>query len=357
MTVYTELPPLQLVKAPKTLRQSWLKIVDQCPHSAYLSLKHGGGVDSHPLFRGRAFHEVVERATRACVAQGEQKIDHHLAKAILQEVLLEHVDWVVPAGEMDDLRMMVYHWAEHFVCPVDPLVEQLFHLKIGDRVVSGTVDLAWCEDDTLHIRDYKTGRSMPSQGEISGKDPETGEPKGAKSAQLIIYALLMLDGRAVGSDWLPPSINRVDARLVFPFFHHDEGLAERGLIIERPELIEHREWLTVLLNRADHGFEHGVWPAVPGSQCGVCPAPQECPIPAVLRRTEGISPYERDPSELAEDLLFMEQDVKRRKKELKSYCQVNGPVDVGSDLEASHKTVNTDPPSTRFGFHKKGSGF
>lgn len=357
MTVYVDLPQLPVVTAPKTLRQTWLRTLDVCPHSAYLSLKHGGGVDSHPLFRGRAFHETVERATRACVTQGERRVDHHLVKAILQEVLTDHPDWVVPASEMDDLRMMLFHWADSFICPDSPLVEQLFHLEMDGMIVSGTVDLAWCEGDTLHIRDYKTGRAIPSQGEVSGKNPETGENMGAKSAQLIIYSLLMCDGRAVASDWVPPSVNRIDARFIYPFFHYEEGLSERGLIIDRLELVEHRQWLAVLLNRAEAGFEQGVWPAVPGSQCGTCAAPMDCPVPALLRQTEGISPYERDASELAEDYLFMREDAKRRRKELKSYCEANGPIPIGSDLEISHKRVETVPPSTRFDIRPKGTGF
>lgn len=357
MSIYTELPQVEAVRQPKTLRQTWLRTLDKCAHSAYLSLKHDGGVESHPLFRGRAFHECVERATRACVTHGEPRVDQHLAKSILHEVLLDHPDWVVPASEMDDLRMMVYRWSEHFVCPDSPLVEQLFHLDLDGAIVSGTVDLAWCEGDTLHIRDYKTSRSTPTQDEISGRDPETGLAKGAKSAQLIIYALLMLDGHPVGSDWSAPSINRVDARLIFPFFATDEGLAERGLMIDRLELVEHREWLRVLVNRAQHGFDHGIWPAVPGSQCFTCAAPQECPVPAVLRKIQGTSPFERDPEELGEELMFMAEDVKQRKTAMKGYAKEMGPVPVGSDLEWSHKTVNTDPPSTRFGLHKRGTGF
>lgn len=372
---------LPVIQEPKTLRQTWLRVFDRCPHSGYLYLKHGGGPESHPLFRGRAFHETVERATRACVEQGEDRIDQHTAKAILQEVLLEHEDWVIPASEMDDLRMMVFHWAEAFTCPPVPLVEQLFHLPFGEHVVSGTMDLAWVDGDTLHIRDYKTGRSLPAQDDISGKDPVTGRPKGAKAAQLIIYALLLMDGHAVGRDWrLPGGVNRVDARLVFPFFSTDDGLVERGLIIDRLELVEHREWLTVLLNRADAAFSRGVWPAVPGSQCGECPAPQECPVPAVLRQNAGISPYERDPQELGEELLFMEQDTKRLRKELKAYAERFGPIPIGSDLELSFKRVDSKrmskegrerldagkpvPPgayststSTRFDIRPAGSGF
>lgn len=334
-------PPVPVMEAPKTLRQTWLRTLDKCPHSAYLALKHDGGLDSHPLFRGRAFHETVERATRACLTNGEVTIDQHTVKAILQEVLLEHEDWVVPASEMDDLRMMVYHWAESFECPVGALVEQRFHLEAFGRVVSGTVDLCWVEGGTLHIRDYKTGRGLPPQDDVAGKDPDTGSPRGAKAAQLIIYALLICDGHPVGSSWqLPGGVNRVDARLVFPFFNTDDGLVERGLVIERPELIEHREWLEVLLRRAEAGFDRGVWPAVPGSQCSVCPAPQECPVPAVLRQSQGISPYERDPGELAEEYLFLSMDASRMQKELKAYAEQHGPIPIGSDQELSHKRVD-----------------
>lgn len=382
MTTYA--PPLEVVQQPATLRQSWLRLMDRCPHSGLLYLKHDGGPQNHPMFRGTAFHATVERLAKACIAHGESRVDHHHAKAVLQEVLMENPDWVVPVKDMDDLRVMLYRWSEHFEIPPNALVEQRFHLKAEGHTISGTVDLCWVEGETLHIRDWKAGRGIVSQDDIYAKDAD-GQPKGAKALQLIIYALLAADGMLVDENGelqgkLPGQVNRFDCRFVFPFFSGDDGLLERGVVLERHELIEHRDWLKVLLNRVTAAFHTGQWPAVMGSHCSTCPAPQECPIPLTLRQLQGISPYERDPTELGEELVFLTRDRERLMASLKGYVEQFGPIQVGADQEWSHvkvesKRLNKEgraaqqageavtaemyqtSVSTRFGLRAAGEGF
>lgn len=367
-----------LVK-PKTLRQTALRYADTCPHAAYLYWKNDGGVPSSPLFRGRAFHAVAERVAKACVQHGEETIGHHDAKAILDEVLVEHPEWPVPAADMEPLRQMVFHLAETFRCPPSPLIEQLFHLDVSESTVSGTVDLAWCEDDILFLRDYKASLGgIPSWDDIAAKDDQ-GRLKGAKSFQLIVYALLIADGRPVGTDWRLPQVNFFDVAFVYPFHlaGDGEGLLERGVRISRMELIEHRSWLNALIKRVEHGFTTGRWPAVPGSQCSICPAWHECPLPEAFRQG---SPMERDPSEVAEELLFLTRDAEQARKSLKEYGARYGAIPVGSDMELSHKRTDsrrmskrgkellaagkpvpaseyTTSESLRFDFRPRGTGF
>lgn len=381
MTTYTA--PLEVVQQPASLRQSWIRLFDRCPHSGLLYLKHDGGPKNHPMMRGIVFHATVERLAKACLENGESKVDHHHAKAVLQEVLMENPDWVVPVSDMDALRVMLFHWAEHFEVPPNALVEQKFHLTMEGYTVSGTIDICWVTDGTLHVRDYKAGLGLISQDDISSKDAE-GQPKGAKALQLIVYALLAADGMLVDENGevskIDGQFNTFDLRFVFPFFSNDDGLLERGLVMERHELIEHRDWLKVLLNRVTAGFATGQWPAIPGSHCSTCPAPQECPIPPTLRQMQGISPYERDPSELGEEAMFITEDRKRLIAALKGYAEQFGPIPVGSDLEWSHKKVEsqrltregkaaqqaglsvpadayTTSTSTRFDLRKRGEGF
>lgn len=360
MTVYEQLPPVELVRRPKTYRQTFLRLADTCLYSAYLYAKHEGGVPSAPLLRGRVFHEVAERCAKACREHGETRVDPHHAKAILDEVLREFPEWGIPVADMDALRIMVHHFAENFVLPADALIEQLFHLRVGDSIVSGTVDLAWVEGDTLYLRDYKAGYGLVSQSDLASKDPETGEARGAKAFQLIVYCLLIADGWPVASDWiLPPGVNRFDTAFVYPFFTDDGGMVQRGVVIDRLELVEHRSWLELLVNRVDKGFREGRWTATPGSHCSRCPSPQECPIPPYLRKQHGTSPFERDPSELAEEYLFMTADTKRLRGELKAYAERFGAIPIGSDQELSHKRMEdkNGKVSTRFDVRRRGEGF
>jgi hypothetical protein len=374
MSRYEDLPALpQLDKEPATLRQSLIRVYDECPRAAYLSLKHGGGVPSHPQYRGTVFHKTVERCTRELMAQGEQQIDPLDAKAVMVEVLEKHPEFVVSARHMDELRIMVHKWAVAFRLPApDCQVEIPLEMPVAGRTVTGTIDLLWTSGSTLYVRDYKTGWHLYAQEDVSGKDPDTGQQKGARSAQLIVYALLAAYGH--NPVWrVPKGIETFDLAFCFPAFGDGE-LVERGVVMERAELNEHRAWLETTVKNMDRSLRTGRWQPVPGSQCARCVAPRDCPVPGLLR--PNIGPFERDPSEAAEDVLFMKADVDRLMKELKAYVQEFGPVTAGSDQVLAFTEVTSSrtdakakarleagevvPPdelfkksvSTRFGFKK-----
>lgn len=348
-------------------RQSFLRLVDKCPHSGKLYLDVDGAVPSHPLHRGRAFHLFAEKAGRAMLEHGEVEMAQADGKAILHEVLMENPDLVVPAVEMDLLRQMVFHWCESFRLPSpDAQFEEELSMEVGKATVTGTVDLSWMEGDTCHIRDYKSGWGLMPQDDVSSKD-EDGNSRGAKAFQLIVYALLKAQ---------TVKARVFDCRFVFPAF---SGLVEREVTIWADDLVEHRLFLTELVNRTI-GYElTGEWPAVPGQQCSVCPAPQRCPIPADLRPIDDLNMYEDGPLAYALAAWDLEQQRKRVLKSLKSHVEVFGPVPVGSDQEWSLKAVSssrTDAKakakleagehvpsadlfkasvSTRFGLNKKGA--
>lgn len=350
MSRWEAVTPKEPVTEPGTLRQSLLATMDKCQYAGYLAVKHRGGIPSHPLFRGRAFHEVVERACRTMAAHGEPRMAPDDVKAILSEVLADHPEWTVPAADMDVLRVMVHHWAETFVMPPMAVVEAPFRMELAGRTVTGTIDLLWVEGDTVFIRDYKAGFGLYAQDEVSGKDSETGRQRGARAAQLIIYSLLVADGKSEAFQ-LPKGVNRFDTAFVFPMFRNEHGLVHRGVTIERPELIEHREWLGGLVRTVADRFTTGRFNTVPGTHCSRCPANTECPLPARMRMG---SPFERDPREAAEDWLFMNRDAQQLKKELRAYVDVFGPIPVGVDQELAFIPVpKENPTSSRFDLRKR----
>lgn len=331
--------PKQPVPAPATYRQSLLSMADKCQYGAFLYAKHDGGVASHPMFTGTAFHAVAARATETLLATGNERIAPDDVKAIMVEVLEENPGWVIPAANMDSLRVMLTHWAEAFVLP-DPSVrvEQTFSMEVAGQTVTGTIDLLWVKDNTLYVRDYKAGFYLYPQDEVFGKDVGTGQPRGAKAAQLITYAALVADGKSE-SFTLPRGVNFFDLAFVFPMYKMDEGpLAERGGKMSRPELLEHRLWLDGLVKKTARAFEDNRYTAVPGTHCSRCPANTECPLPA---RVRGGSPFERDPKLVAEDWVFLDTDAKALLAELKAYAGVHGPIPVGVDQELSFSKVES----------------
>lgn len=324
--------------------------MDSCPYSGYLYVAHDGGAPSHPMHRGSAFHATVARCIDTMTATGNTTIAPDDAKAIMLEVLAEHQEWVIPAGQMDGLRVMVFRWAMAFVLPAGARAEVPFRMDVAGETVTGTLDLSWVSGDTLFIRDYKAGWHLYPQADVSGTDGETGRAKGAKAAQLITYALLAADGK---SDvvTLPAGINKFDLGFVFPMYSDatGDGLAERGVVVTRPELIEHREWLALLVSRSARAFQENRYAAVPGSHCSRCAANAECPLPAKVR---GGTPFERNPRDVAEDFHFLKLGADELRKELKAYVEhIGQAVPFGTDLELSFK--QTASGGRRFGIHKR----
>ena len=103
--------PELAVEVPDKVGQTFLKYEDRCPRSAYLYLKFRGGPGAHALARGEAFHDFAARATATLIANDEPTIPHDVARAILDEVLTDRIDLVIPAAERDALRAMAWNWS------------------------------------------------------------------------------------------------------------------------------------------------------------------------------------------------------------------------------------------------------
>lgn len=329
------------VPAPESFRQTLVSTFDLCQYSAYLSVLTGGLKPAHPLFRGRAFHEMASRAITAMLANGEITIAPDDAKTIMVEVLNDHPEWVVPAYALDELRVMVHRFATHFRLPSPGCVaESPWTLDLG-HPVTGTIDLCWREGDTLHIRDFKAGWHVFSQGDVAGKDQETGKARGARAAQLIVYAILAADGEPQGPvPFDRKGINSFDCRFVFPMQGGDEGMLERHVTITRPELIEHREWLRRTVKNMRNRFAADQFTATPGSHCRRCSEAGECPL---KHQTSTVGPFERPASEAAEDWVFLRRDADELWEALKVYATQFGPVPVGSDQEIGLNATASGP--------------
>lgn len=317
-----------------TVRQSFLRAAASCPHSAWLSRQVD--VMSHPMCRGLVFHAFAEKAITTLRDHAEQTLDQGHAKAILLEAINEHPEWPVPAEEMDSLRIMVFHFAEHWIQPDRAVsVEVPLGMEVAGEMVTGRVDAMWLDGDTCHIRDWKAGFGLPAQDSISNK--VDGRPSGAKAFQLIVYALLAAEHLSA----LPgPQPTRYDCRFVYPMFATDDGLVTREAVIHKDDLVEHRAYLDALVKRVKHYEAQDDWPAVPGTHCAMCPAPKRCPIPADLRPVGSI--FEEGPEWLATKLWAAEKTVKELQGELREYIKDWGPVQVGDgDEEYALKQVTS----------------
>lgn len=179
-TDYRNLPPVEPVKVPRRFSQTLIAKHDDCPRSAYLSVKHRGDPGSHNMDRGTLAHMVWERAMKTLIAAQERRFAPEdpeqaasMMAAIVDEVLRQTPGLVVPRREVDDVREMAYHWAVGY--DVDPEhvagIERLMVLDLEcGWTISGKLDVIALPSAELgQVDDYKTGQAMPTQEEYEGK--------------------------------------------------------------------------------------------------------------------------------------------------------------------------------------------
>lgn len=317
----------------RRISQTFLGKHDVCERDAALYAKHEGGAGSHPMERGTVAHEIFARGVRHLIAQDEETIPPEVMKDLVNEVMAEEFTRVVPARERDAIRMMAYHFAAASeIRPYVPerivAVENTFSLRIGNWTVRGRVDLAELVEPTkIMVTDYKTSPSMPDQAEFEG------------DFQTQLYALALAFGE-LGDTGLriAEGVEVFGLRQVFPRYLYDDGLASRYFEVTRQQLTDFRLDLETQLTRLEANIATGKWQALPGSHCGECTSPAECPLPRHLRPdSQLVIGGMDDAMKLADWLIVTGDRMKRAKARLKAFASNEGldSIPAGADYEFS----------------------
>lgn len=363
--------PVDHIEFPR-YSQSLLKASDACLRAGYLTAKQGrDGPSSHAMDRGSAFHAVVERMILDLLAAGERSYfsegepaDASMVAAVVDEVLRDRTDLHLPVGEADAVRIMAFHTA--CTLTIDPEqvlgVERKFVMDVGGREVSGILDLALLTGPReAEVWDWKTSLAVPEADEYRhsfqprmyatllcfgqpvrevpcdcqwGMGPEPGDP---------VCEVCGGKGRveerepAIGAH-----IGYVRTREVYPRYllESGEGLRERDHILSRTDLQDFRSDLERLVDRLDEARASGVFPAVPGSHCAICPAPHECPLPKELRDYSGAVNTMEQAAEMAAWSDFMGDRVRVVNRELRNFAAAHGGrIRYGRDLVRELVTV------------------
>jgi hypothetical protein len=373
-----DLPPVSTpVAAPARFSQTLLNHADRCPRAAYLYLRHHGGMPSHALNRGSAFHLFAERLVIELMRRGErtlyavqpgESMDNvranvsALTEAIVHGIFEEHPELVVSAAEADAVRRMAYHLAVGM--DIDPGhvagVERKFVLDLPcGWTISGKIDLLTLPDAyTAVVDDYKTALYVPTQEEFES------------SFQTKLYALLVAfgvpvekrDGEEVRLDPIGQHVQRFIGRQIYPRFLRDDERVETREPKEpwtRTDLADFLQDVDRTARRIVHGLETGTWPAVPGSWCSECPSEPECPLPLYLRDWHGSIQSRERAEEAAAWAERMSQRVKRTREEVKEFAksQPSGAVRVGGGNEVLELTVTQGKAMKRRGRGTDWEGF
>ena len=349
-------PEVRAYLAERKLSQSFLARMDACPKSAYLYAKTRAiRIQSPAMARGEAFHDFAERAVRECLANGETTMPPDAGRELMESVIDERTDLVVPHYERDALRGMAWNFAAATEAkPIIPWevkgLEVMPELQIGNWIVRGRIDRVEEVNGAAYIRDYKTSLSIPSQEKFD------------QAFQLPLYALCWMDGTIDGK---PASTKIEDFNIAeeYPRFlskqcqdcdkfndhsevackecsgtrFHPPTLFKRRGVLGRRELSDFRRHVEGILTKLDQALEDDQWPASPGDHCGTCSAPSLCPIPRSLRPAAITTPAEA--VALAQDVDRGEAELKRDKKALKAWAAENGEISF-DNKEMGFKTVH-----------------
>lgn len=310
--------PELAVEVPDKVGQTFLKYEDRCPRSAYLYLKFRGGPGGHALARGEAFHDFAARATATLIANDEPSIPQDVARSILDEVLTDRIDLVIPAAERDALRAMAWNWAE--ATSIDPariiLVEQLMTWEVGGFTIRGRIDLALDEGGLCVIPDYKTSFYVPPQDDFEG------------DFQTQLYGAMVAFGETADGERIGASFNQFRFENVFPrYLREDDGtLATRSFERSREDLVNLRSDVETQLARLRRAIESGKWPAIPGAHCSECPAAHECPLPIAFRPESEVPETIEEAQQLAEWRFTEKRRMERVGRRLKAFAEREGVV-------------------------------
>jgi len=324
--------PDLLIEVPDKVGQTFLKYHDRCDRSAYLYLKFRGGPSRHELARGTAFHDFAARATETLIENDEPTIPHDVARAILDEVLTERTDLVIPSHERDALRGMAWNWAE--ATKIDPssilLVETLMIWQVGNFTIRGRIDLAIDDAGVCYVPDYKTSFHVPTADDFDG------------DFQTLLYGGLIAFGETADGERIGADFDQFRFANVFPrYLREDEGeLAIRSFTRSRADMVNLRSDVETQLARLERTIASGKWPAVPGSHCSECPAAQECPLPIAFRPDSEVPETLQEAQRLAEWRYTTQAQMKRVGARLKAFAKREGvTIPIGRERELAFRVL------------------
>lgn len=355
---YRHLPPVEPVEPPSRFSMTTLQRHDNCPRSSYLGIKYREGPSSHPMDRGTLFHEAVARMMRDLViaqvprlAPDDPTQAASMTAAIVDEVLRERPDLVVPRAQVDDVREMMFHVAIGY--DVDPQTlavppETLFVLDLEcGWTVSGRLDLAAFPSAELgQVDDWKTRPAPRSQEEYEA------------SLQPMVYAALLCygvpveivpcgcpggiecpqcDGKGyveVRGECIGKHLKGVNLREVYPHPKlRDDGLLHhREMLLARTAIADFRADLERMAAMLGERFQTWQFPAVSGSWCSICPARWECPLPAHLRDHAGTINSLSEAEEALEKVQHEKARISAIEREIKNWSKAHGlAIRVGDE--------------------------
>lgn len=334
-----------------TIRQSFAAGYDDCPLSAFFSLKYAQGWSTTPQARGTIFHRTAAEILRTMQRNGTRTIPRREALEILLEqcyqrdVPAEEIVRV-PMRQMKEMRMAVDKFAKDNEFSTDRIVdvERKLEARLAyphpdgghvERILTGTLDCLLFEpEDEAIVIDWKDTWALPPQ-------PKEAEPEGFDDEELKGLSFHgYFQQRWYG--WLVMrnyrNVNKVTLREFYP-----RKTKVRRATLHRHQLPDVEEELGILIATIDAALMQGPpnlkpdedgfvdfdalewWKPQPGKHCAFCNRPTACPIEEDVRVANGGAVNERTAPTWAARYQVAKRIETMAREGLKGLLDMGGP--------------------------------
>lgn len=351
----------QVIQTWPAIRQSLASNYDDCPLSAWFSLKYAHGWSTTPQARGTIFHRTAAEILWTMKENKATTIPRREALAILLEVCHQRTkrtadgkrvpilaeDIVrVPMRQMPELTMVVDKFAkdnQFSTSKITDIERQLSATvryadengELRERTITGTLDaLLYEPDDRAVVLDWKDTWALPpepKETEARGYDDE--ELKGLSYHgyfQQRWYGYLVLSNFR--------NINSVTLREFYP-----RKTKARKATVHRHQLEDIEQEIAVVVAEMDRAFAQGApnlrplsdgtvdidalawWKPQPGKHCGFCNRPTACPIEEDVRVANGGAVSEATAAMWAARMIVSTRIAKIAREGLKGLIDAGAP--------------------------------
>lgn len=262
--------------------------------------------------RGSTFHLAAELYIKSLRAAGE-KADPDLARSALDEAL---ITLPLPPAEWEDVEGLWWRWVEAFELDLNAFVA-LEAKQVARLGLTWTPDLVYTDGpDILKLIDFKTHWAIWT------------DVQAAKKFQARFY---LAQARRAFPGFVAYTIE----------FHFVRWGVTVSVTLPAAALDDVDAQVDTILAGIQRAERSNDWQPTPGAHCRGCAV--ACPVAAQAHRLPLRVTTPEEAKHAAGELLVLEEAVSARREALRTFTELNGPVEIGG-VEYSHRPT----PRTSF---------
>lgn len=285
-----------------------LHLYSECPHKLRCYREKLPAEHPEILQAGSLLHSFFELYTAHCIDQRSQSALSHVqpifdtAWRVCEGEARKNKQAFLPPLQRAALLVLAREWADTHLIDVDAVAGHEDRLAVAEDLTP----VEWF-DKGAWFRAVIDLLELPTTDEARVTDYKTGWKVDADPLQPRIYAWLIMS--------LYPAVERVECVLDYTRFN-----VQRATAFTRDDLAALDEEVRGLAAAVDADTE--LKPA-PGAACASCPYARHCH--ASIVQLDGLE-SQNDAEIEVENIAILERDLAAAKARLRTWCELNGPV-------------------------------